>query len=152
MPNVFVARVSGVSLSAATTRTMLQLVTASTNTAAVRAWGVSFNGTDATKEPILVDLLRQTTAGTSSSLTVVEQAASNKNNVTTALQTFSSTEPTAGDVLWSSYFTPVGGGGEFTCYPGEEIVMDVSTRLGLRVTTATGVTCSCSAYIKFLEW
>lgn len=148
--NTFVARVSGVSLSAAATKTLAQLVTTTNQSCAVRGWGISFNGTDATKEPILVDVLRQTTAGTSSALTIVEATTSNKNPVTTALQTFT-VEPTASDVLWSMYFTPVGGGGDFILYPGEEFVVEASSRIGIRVTTGTGVTCSAAAYLKFIE-
>lgn len=151
MANLFVARVHGATVTAAATTTMVQIVTTTNQSIGLRGWGISFNGTDATKEPIRVDILRQTTAGTSSALTVVEYTASNKNPVTTALQTFSA-EPTASDVLWSMYFTPVGGGGDFTAYPGEEIVVEPSGRLGIRCTAATGVTCSATAYLKWAEF
>jgi hypothetical protein len=148
--HLFVARVSGVSLSAAATKTLVQIVTTTNQRIQVRGFGVSFNGTDATKEPILVDVLRQTTAGTSSALTLVKGDPLTGTAVTTALQTFSA-EPTASDVLWSQYFTPVGGGIDLTLYPEDEITLGPSTRLGLRVTTGTGVTCSAAAYFRFAE-
>lgn len=147
---MFVARVSGVSLSAAATKSLVQIVTTTNQRVRVRGWGVSLNGTDATKEPILCEVLRQTTAGTSSALTIVKADPASTTPVTTALQTFSA-EPTASDILWSQYFTPVGGGIDLTLYPDDEIVMGASTRLGLRVTTATGVTCSAAAYLRFAE-
>jgi hypothetical protein len=148
--HLYVARVDTVAISATTTKTFVQIVTAAGQRVRVRGWGVSFNGTDGTKTPIRVDLLRQTTAGTSSALTLVKADPLSGTATTTALQSFSA-EPTAGDVLWSMFFTPVGGGGDFTSYPGDEFVLEPSTRLGIRCTTATGVANDVAAYIKFAE-
>lgn len=148
--NLYVARVSGVSLAAATAKTLAQIITTTNQRAFLCGWGISFNGTDATKEPILVDVLRQTTAGTSSSLTVVEAQPGGAAPVTTALQTFT-VEPTAGDILWSAYFTPVGGGTDVMLYPGDEFVLEASTRIGIRVTTGAAVTCTAAAFLKFRE-
>lgn len=150
MANLFVARVSGVALTAASTKTLAQIVTTTNMRSYLCGWGVSFNGNDATKAPILVDVLRQTTAGTSSALTIVEADTGNTNPVTTALQTFT-VEPTAGDILWSMYFTPVGGGIDISLYPGDEFVLPPSTRIGIRVTTGTGVANDAAAYLKFRE-
>ena len=147
---MFVARVSAEALAATATETLVQIVTTTNQRIRVRGWGVSFNGVDATKTPILCEVLRQTTAGTSSALTVVKADPASSNAVTTALQTFT-VEPTAGDILWSQYFTPVGGGIDLTLYPDDEIVMGASTRIGLRVTTGTAVTCDAAAYIRFAE-
>lgn len=147
---MFIARVSGQALAAAATETLVQIVTTTNQRVRVRGWGVSFNGTDATKQPILVEVLRQTTAGTSSALTIVKADPASTTPVTTALQTFTA-EPTASDILWAQYFTPVGGGIDMTLYPDDEIVMGASTRLGIRATTVTGVTCDASAHIRFVE-
>lgn len=147
---MFVARVSAEALAAVATETLVQIITTTNQRIRVRGWGVSFNGVDATKTPILVEVLRQTTAGTSVALTIVKADPASTTPVTTALQDFT-VEPTAGDILWSQYFTPVGGGIDLTLYPDDEIVLGASTRLGLRVTTATGVTCDAAAYIRFAE-
>lgn len=146
---LMVARVSAVALSAATTKTLVQVVTATNQRAHLRGFGVSFNGVDATKTPILAEVLRQTTAGTSSALTIVK-GDPDSTTIASALQTFSA-EPTASDVLWSQYFTPVGGGCDITLYPDDEWMIASATRIGLRVTTATGVTCDASAYLRFAE-
>jgi len=147
---MFVARVSGQALAAAATETLVQIVTTTNQRVRVRGFGVSFNGTDATKQPILVDVLRQTTAGTSSALTIVKADPASGTPVTTALQSFT-VEPTAGDILWSAYFTPVGGGIDLALYPDDEIVLGPSTRLGIRCTTVTGVTCDANGFIRFVE-
>jgi hypothetical protein len=145
-----IARISGEALAAAATETLIQIVTGSTRKAKIKEWGISFNGTDATDEPVLVELLRQSTAGTSSALTMVQNDPDDPAIIATALQDFSA-EPTAGDVLWSEYITPAGGFDRVQLPLGEEIVVDVSSRIGLRVTTATGVTPTAAAYIKFEE-
>ena len=150
-PPLYIARVSALALSAATTRTVLQVVSASSRRLAIKEWGISFDGADATKTPILVEILRQTTAGTSSSLTLVQNDPGDPAPLASALQGFSSTEPTSGDVLWSEYITPAGGFDRVQLPLGEEIGVAVSTRLGLRVTTASGVTANAAAYIKFAE-
>jgi hypothetical protein len=145
-----IARISGEALAAAATETLIQVVTGSTREARIKEWSVSFNGVDSTDEPILVELLRQTTAGTSSALTMVKNNPSDPAIIATALQDFSA-EPTAGDVLWSEYITPAGGFDRVQLPLGEEIVVAVSSRIGLRCTTAAGVTASAAAYIKFEE-
>lgn len=147
---IAIARVSAEALAAAATETLVQIVTGATRKAKIKEWGFSFDGTDATKTPILVEVLRQTSAGTSSSLTLVQNDPDDPAPIATALQDFSA-EPSAGDILWSEYVTPAGGFDRIQLPLGEEIVMDVSQRLGLRCTTATGVTCNAAAYIKFEE-
>jgi hypothetical protein len=70
--------------------------------------------------------------------------------IATAQQDFT-VEPTAGDILWSEYVTPAGGFDRVQLPLGEEIVVDVSERIGLRCTTGSGVTANAAAYIKFEE-
>lgn len=150
MSQLFIARIAPEAIAAAATETLVQLVTIANQRVRVRGWGVSFNGTDATKEPILVEVLRQTSAGTSAALTVVKGDTANIAPLTTALQDFT-VEPTASDIVWGQYFTPVGGGIDLTLYPDDEIVMGPSTRLGLRVTTVTGVAGNATAFFRFVE-
>lgn len=144
----FTGRVSAVSLSAATAKTLVQLVPASNTPVDLVELGVSFNGVTATDVPVLVELLRQSTAGTSSALTLVgdrehESAAAK----TTALQTFTA-EPTAGNILRSWYVTPVGG--LFVIqFPLDREIAALSNRLGLRCTAPSAET--ASGYLSIFE-
>lgn len=106
---VYTARVAAVSLTAATAKTLVQIVPGSNVTVRIIEVGISFDSTTSSEAPVAVDLMRQTTAGTSSSLTLVaDQESNSKAAVATALQTFSA-EPTAGNVLRTWHVTPVGG-------------------------------------------
>lgn len=148
-----IARVSAVAAASAAALTVLQVVAGSTTRPRVKAWEVSLDGTDSTKTPVLVELVRQSTAGTSSALTLVKNDEASVAALATGLQTFTA-EPTAGDVLSSVYLTPAGGiysygfpeGGE------EPPVIASSGRLGIRVTTVAGSgTPNICAWLKFSE-
>jgi len=147
---LYIARIDPEAVATAATETLVQVVTGATRKAKIKEWGVAFDGADATATPIRVDLLRQTTAGTSSSLTIVQNDPDDPTVIATALQDFSA-EPTAGDVLWSEYLTPAGGFDRVQLPLGEEIVMDVSQRIGLRVVVPSGSNCNAIGYIKFEE-
>lgn len=149
-PTLYIARVSAVALTASTTKTLLQLVTGATRQLVVKEFGISFDGVDATKIPIQVDLLRQTTAGTSAALTLVLNDTTQPAAISTALQTFTA-EPTASDVDWSEYLTPAGGFDRVQFPLGEEIVVPVSARLGIRCIVPAGTACNATAYIRFAE-
>ncbi len=150
MPKILIAAIQAEAVATAATETLIQVVTGSTAKARIKEWGVSFDGTDATKTPIRVDLLRQTTAGTASSLTLVKNDPDDTAALASAQKTFT-VEPTAGDVLWSEYITPAGGFDRVQLPLGEEIVMQESERLGLRVVVPSGSNCNATAYIRFEE-
>src|SRR5437899_13084189 len=108
MASQYVGRFSGLA-SGTSAQTLVQVVPGSNGTATVIAYRFSFNGVTTTDVPVLCEILRQTTAGTSSALTLVALKESNsKAAVATALQTFTA-EPTAGNILYSDYVTPIGG-------------------------------------------
>jgi len=146
-----IARVSAVATASAAALTLVQIVAASTKNMLVKSFEVSFDGADSTKTPILVELLRQTTAGTSSALTTVAHDAGSDAVIGSALKTFT-VEPTAGNVLSSVYLSPAGGIYSYQFPLGDEPVVAASARLGIRVTTVAGSgTPNCTAWIKFLE-
>jgi hypothetical protein len=138
-------------ISASTTETLLQLVTPATRRAKIKEWGVSFNGVAATAEPVRVDLLRQTTAGTASAHTPIKTDPAETASLCSAQRTFTA-EPTAGDVLWTELYSPAGGFDRPQLPLGEEFIMGVSERVGLRVVVPAGVTgVSATAYIRYEE-
>lgn len=95
---ICIAQTSEVALSAATAKTVVQIVAATNVRVRVLGWGVFFDGVSTTAEPVQVRLLRQTSAGTMSSLTPTKLGTGSETVQTTAQHT-ATAEPTAGDVL-----------------------------------------------------
>jgi len=131
---LFVCRTSAVSVAAATTQTLVQAVAADANTPlTVKQLQVSFKDPTSSDTEVLVELLRQSTAGTASALTPVSWREDESPAARfTALQTFTA-EPTAGNILDSFYVLPYGGLVVIQ-YPidGEP---RATSRIGVRVTT-----------------
>jgi len=129
-------------------KTLLQLVAASNHRVHVEEVEISFNGVTNTAEPIKVDILRQTNAGTMSSLTPVKAMPGDAETLqTTALHTASS-EPTAGDILESFYVHPQQGRAWQAPF-AKPIVIPGGGRVGVRVTAAASVNALVTA--KFEE-
>jgi hypothetical protein len=142
-----IASVSGVTLDAATTETMIQLAAAANHQVKISMWSVSFNGTSNTNEPVLVEVLRQTTAGTASSLTLVKKNDSEADSFdVTAQQTFTA-EPSAGNVLEQHYVHPQTG--MTIHYPlGGELKIGAGDRLGIRATAPNAVSAACDIHFE----
>jgi hypothetical protein len=139
-----------VSLSASTAKTVLQLATPSTTRAKVVGFSVSFNSVTTSDAPAVVDLLRQTTAGTGgTSATLAALDPDAPASLSTGLYDISSAEPTGGNVLWTGYVTPVGGLFVFNFADGEEPVLDVSNRIGIRINSPAAV--SAIATLTYAE-
>jgi hypothetical protein len=111
-------------------------------------WGVSFNGTTSTATPGIIQLQRQTTAGTNttgggaSQINKVSGAGSSPTPNTTAQigpTAAWSTEPTASDIVGGPYqISPTSG--MLLQYPlGREVDLDAGTRLAIVVTLAASV-------------
>lgn len=147
---LYTARVSAVALTASTTKTLLQVITGANRPGRVVEMSVSFDGVDASKTPIQVDLLLQTTAGTSSALTLVKDNRLSEAVQATALQTFT-VEPTASDVYRSWYVTPANGLWALQWPLGREIQMNVSERVGIRCIVPAGTSCNATATLTFEE-
>lgn len=120
-------------------KTLLQIVAASNHKVKIDEISISFNGTSNTAEPIRVDVLRQTTAGTMSSLTLVKDPDDWAETIQTSAQhTATGTEPTSGDILLTEYVHPQQG---YTWQApfGREIIIGGGDRLGIRVTAVASV-------------
>lgn len=141
-----VAQTAEVALSAATAKTVIQLVAASNRMVKVTGWGVSFDGTSATAEPAQVEVMRQTSAGTMSALTPVKVGAFSDTLQTTAQHT-ATVEPTASDVLDSMEVHPQAGY-EKVLPPDQYIWMAGGTRLGIKITAPAGVNCRCKIFFE----
>lgn len=119
-------------------RTILQLVMATGTTGRLVDFAMTFDGTTSTATPVLVQLMRQTSAGTSSSVTPVKLDPNDTATSATAGKTFTSTDPTASDVLYEWRIPPTSG--IVMQFPlGREVLIRGGGRLGLVVTAAATV-------------
>jgi hypothetical protein len=141
------AQTAEVALTAATTKTVVQLVAASNHKVKVLGWGVFFDGVSGTAEPVQVEILRQTTAGTMSALTPSKLGTDSETLQTTAQHT-ASAEPTASDILDVAEVHPQSA--YEIVYPmGQEIKIPGGGRLGIRCTAPAGV--NVRAKLRFEE-
>ena len=119
-------------------KTILQLIAAANHRVKVKEWSVSFDGTSNTADPILIEVLRQSDAGTMSVLTPVKIDADGDETLQTTAQENATVEPTAGDVVMREQVHPQGG---YTWQApfGGELVINGGDRLGIRVTAGADV-------------
>lgn len=137
------------SVTLATPQTLIQIVCAANVRATVKGWGIYGKGVVTTDSPVLVQLIRQTGAGTSSANTPqLKDPSVPETPQTTARDTFTA-EPASDDVIVKSFDVhPQSGFSEY--FPlGGEIVVPGGGRLGVKATAAATVT--MSAFIDFEE-
>lgn len=130
--NRFNAQVSVTTATA--TLTLAQLIAATNQRVKVERIRVSGKGTLNTDAPVLIEVLKQTTAGTSSALTLtkIDDNAAETLQVT-ALQTFT-VEPTAGNIKAAQAVHPQSSY-DFVFPPGRELWIKGGERLGVRANT-----------------
>jgi hypothetical protein len=117
----------------------MQLVAPANVILAVNGAWVSFDGISNVAEPVLVEILRQTTAGTMTARNPLKT-----KDTSTALQATgqvnATAEPTAGDVLKTFHLHPQAG----AIIPldfDKEIEVPGGGRLGMRITAPANVNC-----------
>lgn len=136
-------------LSFTAVKTLLQILAPAAQRVEVWELAVAFKGISNTDAPILVDVLRQTSAGTpggdGGALTLVKwdnayaeaiQTTAQKGRSNAAAWTV---EPTAGDILFSQEVHPQSGYGWVAPFD-TPIIIPGGGRLGIRVTAAVSVT------------
>lgn len=125
--------------TATSTLTLAQLIAATNQRVKVERIRISGKGTLNTDAPVLIEILKQTTAGTSSSLTLNKLNDNDGETLqTTALQTFT-VEPTAGNIKAGQYVHPQASY-DFVFPPGRELWIKGGERLGIRANTPTQAT------------
>ncbi len=128
-----VANTGDISFATAT-KTIMQLVAAANHRIKIERIRVSFKGQSGSEAPVLVELLRQSTAGTMTSLTLYKANDSDDETIQTTAQHTATAEPTAGDVIASQLVHPQAGY-DFVFLPGRELFVKGGGRLGVRVNT-----------------
>jgi len=131
--NFSVTTEAELALAAATPKTIIQLVAPANQRGDLRSCSVGFDGTNPSAEPVQVELVRQTTAGTMTAATPVKDSAGSETIQFTA-QKNATVEPTTTDVLRRWEHHPQAGSFE-RVFDKREIEIPGGTRLGLRVTS-----------------
>jgi hypothetical protein len=147
MADKYTATADAVALAAAAAKTVLQIATPSTIRARLVELHVGFDGVTAANPPVLVELLRQTSAGTNTAVTPVAVDAAAPASLVTSGKNHSA-EPTGTTVVAHWRLTPVGGLLVIPFYGDEQPVMAISSWLGIRCTAAQIV--NVNAQMTFL--
>lgn len=124
-----------IGLVANTPKTILQLVAPTNQRLDMRSIAVAFDGVSTTSEPITVELLRQTTAGTMTAASPVKDSAGAETVQATA-QKNASVEPTSGDVL--RRFEIHAQDGIVLVFDKREMEVGGGTRIAIRCTVPSG--------------
>ena len=136
-----------IALVGATAKTVLQLTAPANQRLKILGFGVFFDGIVATAEPVEIRVLRQTTAGTATSVTPRMISAGSETLQATANKN-ASAEPTAGDELDVLQVHPQSGY-EVMFPPGQELIIPGGGRIGIEVTAPVAV--NCNAKMRYEE-
>jgi hypothetical protein len=117
-------------------KTILQLVAPANQALRVKGFGLGFAGTNVTGTPIVVELLRQTTAGTATARNPLKRSLGGPALQATGSEN-ATAEPTASDILFSTQLHPQST--MEISLVGREIMVDGGGRLGMRVTADASV-------------
>jgi len=119
-------------------KTLLQIIAASNHRVKITEFSISFDGTSNTAAPILVQLLRQTDAGTMSSLTCQKMNEADDETLQTTAQHTATAEPTGTTEVMGEQVHPQGG---YTWQApfGGEIIVKGGNRLAIAVTAGADV-------------
>jgi len=144
----FIANPGGLSTHTAR-KTLIQLLAPSDQKTLIQTFGVGFQGVTSTDIPVLIELARQTDAGTpggdGGALTLIKHNSQDGETFRTTAQKGRSdsaawtANPTTTDVLWRFPCHPQSG----VVYgppPGWEYLANEGERIGLLVTAAVAIT------------
>jgi hypothetical protein len=136
-------------LGAATAETVIALHSTAVCKPRIIEWGVTFDGTSATAEPVVVDIVRITAAdGTSSAATEMAWDPDNPTANSTATHSYT-VEPTKTATPLAKYNVPPTSGMVMQYPLGRELVLDSAT------TSAVGIVCTAPAAVNvaaYLVW
>ena len=142
------ASTAEIALSAATARTVIQLVAAANHRVKILGWGVFFDGTSTTAEPVQVTMSRQTAAGTMTALTPTKTDDSIADTLlTTAQHSATGAEPTTTDLIEAIEVHPQQGYEKW--YPlGAEKIIGGGDRMGIICTAPASVNVRANLYFE----
>lgn len=124
-------------LTAATVKTVLQVDTPTNQRAKLLQWGVYFDGTSATAEPVVVQLCLQNAAITGTACTEQENHPADETIQTIGLYN-ATVEPTTNTLIKSVNVHPQSGYESQSPF-GQEYIIAGNSFLGIRCTAPAGV-------------
>lgn len=134
-----------VALSAATEKTILQIVAPTNTILAIQGFDISFDGISNTAEPVMVKLVRTTTAGTGTSRTPL--ATKDRSTALAATGTENHTvEGTNGNIVRIFHVHPQAGALNPFPLTDAEVEVPGAGRLALKVTAPATVNCLATIY------
>lgn len=134
-------RFGAISLSAATAKTAVQVVSPSTRRGKIVEFAVGFSSVTATDPTVLTEFRLQTSAGTSSAGTISKTDTLDPASLFSTNITFTAEPTETGDIGFGPWpVTPIGGLLIYQAPEGEEIKFNVSERIGLRLTSPNALT------------
>ena len=142
-----VALQSGVA-TGTSAKTLLQLLAAANHAIKIVEVGIGFHGTNNTHEPIKVELIRQTTAGTSSLLTIQKADDSVNDSFDTSAVHTCTAEP-SGTIVLRAWAIHPQTGLVWQAHDEAPVIVGSSDRIGLRVTAGNDI--NADAYMCFEE-
>lgn len=150
---VYSTQAAGVTLTTAATKSLILLNPAVDGFVVIQV-SVSLDNVTTDAEPVLFDLYRTVTLGTPAGTTGTQVKFNDTSAATAGTTSLTSltTEPTSVEILDSWYITPHSGLLVIQYPLGREPkAAAAGSRIGLRYTTASGVTPKCNATILFDE-
>jgi hypothetical protein len=138
--NLTISTEGEVALVAATEKTVLKIDAPTNQKIAVHGWGVYFDGTSSSAEPVNIKLVRLTTAGTFTSVTPRKVDTDDGITTQTSAGKNATVQPTLGDILKHIEVHPQSGYEEHRPF-GREYIVPGAGRLGIAITAPAGVNC-----------
>ncbi len=141
-------RINSQAMVAATVQTLIQLLAVANHRVALLGYGIGGEGTSNTEVPGVIDILRQSTAGTASALTLVKLQETISETLLTTGQEDVTVEPTPGDILRTHTVHPQAALDIRDAF-SREIIMGGAGRLAMRAEYTQAQT--VDAYMDFEE-
>jgi len=118
-----------------TTTTLIQLLAATNVRFRVKRLSITVKGAAQADKPVKIVLMRQTTAGTMTSLTLTKQDTDAAETLQTTGQHTSTVAPTSSDEIWSTHINVWGGQAVYIPPDPHGLIINGGDRLGVVATT-----------------
>lgn len=140
-----------VALTGGAAQTVLQLIAPANQRLRVQQIEIEFDGTNSANTPASVQVLRQTGGTFTTSLTAkkVSESTATGETLQGSGKTAQTVAPTDGDILFDRYVPVFGGLVIVPETPGQELMVQGGTILGIKINAPQGV--NAKATIKYEE-
>ena len=147
--NFHVSTQAEVTLTAASTKTVLALIAPTSQGVAVKSATISFNGSSSSVQEIIVELVRFAADGTGTAVTPSKKFSGTDTLRTTAKKNYT-VEPTTPEIL-AGFEVNAQAGVQYPFPLDGEVIAKGGEVIGIRVTTPTGVNPNCYANFECEE-